>query len=65
MPAPADLAQKYLNDNSDHPHADLVDSCLPRDYGEKWTTMWLDLARYADTSYERDIERRSGAIAIG
>jgi hypothetical protein len=59
MPAPADLAQKYLNDNSDHSYADLVDSLLAsRHYGEKWTTMWLDLARYADTKgYERDIER--------
>ena len=27
-------------------------------YGEKWTAMWLDLARYADTKgYERDDSR--------
>ncbi|HWB28507.1 MAG TPA: DUF1553 domain-containing protein [Chitinophagaceae bacterium] len=59
MPAPASIAQKYLSDNSEHAYEDLVDSLLasPR-YGEKWTSMWLDLARYADTKgYERDDSR--------
>jgi hypothetical protein len=59
MPAPESLAKKYLSDSNDHAYADLVDSLLasPR-YGEKWTTMWLDLARYADTKgYERDDSR--------
>lgn len=56
MPAPAALAEKYLKDNSGTAYEQLVDSLLasPR-YGEKWTSMWLDLARYADTKgYERD-----------
>ncbi|MFI5129913.1 MAG: DUF1553 domain-containing protein [Chitinophagales bacterium] len=59
MPAPSDLANKYLNDNSDHAYADLVDSLLASPhYGEKWAAMWLDLARYADTKgYERDDAR--------
>lgn len=38
---------------------DLVDRLLesPR-YGERWTAMWLDLARYADTrGYEKDAHR--------
>ena len=27
-------------------------------YGERWASMWLDLARYADTKgYEKDVER--------
>ena len=53
------LAEKYLNDNSDKAYADLVDSLLASPhYGEKWTSMWLDLARYADTKgYERDDSR--------
>ena len=53
------LASKYLADNSDHAYADLVDSLLASPhYGEKWTSMWLDLARYADTKgYERDDSR--------
>jgi Protein of unknown function (DUF1553)/Protein of unknown function (DUF1549)/Planctomycete cytochrome C len=59
MPAPQHLADKYLNDNSSHAYADLVDSLLASlHYGEKWATMWLDLARYADTKgYERDDSR--------
>jgi hypothetical protein len=54
------LANKFLNDNSDHAYADLVDSLLASPhYGEKWTSMWLDLARYADTKgYERDDSRQ-------
>jgi len=59
MPAPSHLAEKYLNDNSDRAYADLIDSLLASpQYGEKWATMWLDLARYADTKgYERDDRR--------
>ncbi len=59
LPAPPHLANKYLNDNSAHAYADLVDSllALPQ-YGEKWSAMWMDLARYADTKgYERDAGR--------
>ncbi|HEY2348991.1 MAG TPA: DUF1553 domain-containing protein [Puia sp.] len=53
------LAKQYLNDNSEKSYADLVDSLLASPhYGEKWTSMWLDLARYADTKgYERDDSR--------
>jgi Protein of unknown function (DUF1553)/Protein of unknown function (DUF1549)/Planctomycete cytochrome C len=53
------LAERYLNDSSGHAYADLVDSLLSSPhYGEKWTSMWLDLARYADTKgYERDDSR--------
>ncbi|MEP6846077.1 MAG: DUF1549 domain-containing protein, partial [Panacibacter sp.] len=56
MPAPENIANKFLNDNSDHAYADLVDALLASPhYGEKWTSMWLDLARYADTKgYEAD-----------
>lgn len=56
MPAPENIAQKFLNDNSSQAYEILVDSLLTSShFGEKWTAMWLDLARYADTKgYERD-----------
>lgn len=59
MPAPDHLAKQYLADNSDKAYSNLVDSLLASPhYGEKWTAMWLDLARYADTKgYERDDSR--------
>ncbi|HRI22527.1 MAG TPA: DUF1549 domain-containing protein, partial [Panacibacter sp.] len=59
MPAPESIAQRFLQDSSEHAYEELVDSllCSPH-YGEKWTSMWLDLARYADTKgYERDDSR--------
>lgn len=59
LPAPANLAQKYLNDSGENAYAELVDSLLASPhYGEKWTALWMDLARYADTKgYERDDSR--------
>jgi hypothetical protein len=59
MPAPTALADKFLKDNSASAYESLVDSLLASPhYGERWTTMWLDLARYADTKgYERDNRR--------
>ncbi|MCW3107899.1 MAG: hypothetical protein JWQ09_2405 [Segetibacter sp.] len=59
MPAPEKLATKFLHDNNDHAYTELVDSLLALPgYGEKWSAMWLDLARYADTKgYERDDSR--------
>ena len=59
MPAPDHLAKKFLNGNSDRDYPDLVDSLLASPhYGEKWTGMWMDLARYADTKgYEKDQAR--------
>ena len=59
MPAPDYLARKFIDGNSNHDYADLVDSLLASPhYGEKWTGMWMDLARYADTKgYEKDEAR--------
>ena len=59
MPAPEHLAKKFLNGNSNHDYTDLVDSLLASPhYGEKWTGMWMDVARYADTKgYEKDEAR--------
>lgn len=54
------LAKLYLSSkNEAQAYNILVDSLLasPK-YGERWATMWLDLARYADTKgYERDPNR--------
>jgi hypothetical protein len=54
-----ELANKFLADSSEKAYPKLVDSLLASShYGEKWTSMWLDLARYADTKgYERDDSR--------
>jgi hypothetical protein len=49
----------YLADASPTAYEKQVDRLLasPR-YGERWASMWLDLARYADTKgYEKDTER--------
>jgi hypothetical protein len=56
----ASLAESYLKSKDEaKAYGILVDSLLasPK-YGERWATMWLDLARYADTKgYERDPNR--------
>ena len=56
LPASETLKQQFLNDNSPKAYENLVDSLLASSqYGERWTAMWLDIARYADTKgYERD-----------
>ena len=59
LPPDSILANKFLNDNSDKAYENLVDSLLASiRYGERWTSLWLDLARYADTrGYEADHHR--------
>ncbi len=59
LPASEELSKTFLADNSAKAYENLVDSLLASPhYGEKWTAMWLDLARYADTKgYERDDSR--------
>ncbi|HEX9150490.1 MAG TPA: DUF1549 domain-containing protein, partial [Flavobacterium sp.] len=56
VPAEERIAKKFLKDNSDKAYENLVDELLSSpQYGEKWTSMWLDLARYADTKgFEKD-----------
>ena len=57
-PTPQEEAA-YLADSSPNAYEKQVDRLLasPR-YGERWASMWLDLARYADTQgYEKDLER--------
>ncbi|HVU83672.1 MAG TPA: DUF1549 domain-containing protein, partial [Puia sp.] len=50
LPAPPSLAAAYLRDTSAAAYETLVDSLLAnKHFGEKWASMWLDLARYADS----------------
>ena len=60
MPAPDAIRKKFLESTGEAGYKQLVDDLLKSDfYGEKWATMWLDLARYADTrGYEADRSRR-------
>jgi hypothetical protein len=50
----------FTNDKSANAYEKVVDRLLTSPaYGERWTGMWLDLARYADTKgYERDPGRK-------
>ncbi|HLP35735.1 DUF1553 domain-containing protein [Lacibacter sp.] len=56
LPPSEKIAQQFLNDSTAGSYERLVDSLLASpQYGERWTSMWLDMARYADTKgYERD-----------
>ncbi len=57
-PTPAEVAA-YAADPAPDAYERQVDRLLasPR-YGERWASLWLDLARYADTKgYEKDTER--------
>src|SRR5437660_5277100 len=59
LPHTAEEEAAYLADSSPNAYEKQVDRLLasPR-YGERWASMWLDLARYADTKgYEKDRER--------
>jgi Protein of unknown function (DUF1553)/Protein of unknown function (DUF1549)/Planctomycete cytochrome C len=59
LPPSENIAQQFLNDTSNNSYEKLVDLLLASPhYGEHFTAMWLDLARYADTKgYERDDSR--------
>ena len=54
-PTPAEV-EAFVNDQSPNAYEKLVDRLLASPaYGERWAKMWLDLARYADsTGYGSD-----------
>ena len=59
LPPTAAEKQAFLADASPNAYEKQVDRLLasPR-YGERWASMWLDLARFADTKgYEKDVSR--------
>lgn len=54
-PSPA-LYQSFMADKSENAYENVVDSLLKSPaFGERWASMWLDQARYADSrGYEKD-----------
>jgi hypothetical protein len=56
LPPTDTIAEKFLNDSSANAYENLVNALLASPgYGERWASLWLDLARYADTKgYESD-----------
>jgi Protein of unknown function (DUF1553)/Protein of unknown function (DUF1549)/Planctomycete cytochrome C len=59
LPPTPEEQTSFLDDSSPDAYEKQIDRLLasPR-YGERWASMWLDLARYADTKgYEKDMER--------
>ena len=59
LPPTENVAKKFLNDKSDKAYENLVNDLLAAPvYGERWASLWMDLARYADTKgYEKDEHR--------
>lgn len=59
LPPDESTTKKFLGDNSDKAYENLVDDLMTSPaYGERWTSLWLDLSRYADTKgYEADLGR--------
>ncbi|GGF21986.1 PSD1 and planctomycete cytochrome C domain-containing protein [Echinicola rosea] len=59
LPPTAEMIQNLQKDPSLQNYERLVDELLASDhFGEKWASMWLDLARYADSKgYEKDAHR--------
>ena len=56
MPSQDEITKHFINNPTSEEYEKLVDILLASPhFGEKWTSLWLDLARYADTKgYERD-----------
>nr|WP_262910780.1 DUF1553 domain-containing protein [Wocania arenilitoris] len=60
LPPTTEQIEAFINNTSDTRYETLVDALLdsPK-YGEHWASMWLDLARYADSKgYEADRGRQ-------
>jgi hypothetical protein len=59
LPPSAEQAGSFLADPSPANYERTVDSLLASpQFGEKWASWWLDMARYADTKgYEKDSKR--------
>ncbi len=59
LPPTLEQADQFLRDDGPDAYERLVDQLLQSPhFGERWASMWLDLARYADTKgYEKDSNR--------
>lgn len=60
IPPTPEEAFMFLNDSKEGAYERLVDTLLNRpEFGEKWASWWLDMARFSDTKgYEKDASRR-------
>lgn len=60
LPPTIEQVNKFVNDQSENAFEKVVDQLLASSkYGEHWASMWLDLARYADSKgYEADRGRQ-------
>lgn len=61
LPPTMEETEAFLGDESPEAYEELVDKLLASPhFGERWATMWLDLARYADSQgYQKDPLRRT------
>jgi len=58
-PSQAEI-QQFLEDSSENAYEKMVDCFLAKEtYGEHWARMWLDMARYADSSGYADDPART------
>jgi mono/diheme cytochrome c family protein len=59
LPPAPDWVREFVNDKRPDAYERYVDRLLAMpQFGERWARVWLDLARYADTTgYERDFRR--------
>ena len=59
LPPTVEERSRFLSDTAPKAYENLVDRLMAApEYGERWATKWLDVARYADTNgYELDAER--------
>lgn len=59
VPPSIDELNRFLKDDADNAYEKMVDRLLDKPaFGERWTSMWMDLARYADSKgYEADRHR--------
>ena len=62
LPPTPEERTRFLADASPQAYEKLIDRLMDSpEYGERWATKWLDVARYADTNgYETDAERAHG-----
>ncbi|MGD1893781.1 MAG: DUF1553 domain-containing protein [Cyclobacteriaceae bacterium] len=56
LPPTVKELEEFLSDDSEEAYEQAVDRLLDSPhYGERWTALWMDLARYADSKgYEKD-----------
>jgi hypothetical protein len=59
LPADEKIAKEFIDSNDSDSYEKLVDRLLQSPhYGERWASVWMDIARYGDTKgYERDDSR--------